>query len=61
MLRFVAITSLAVLLLVACSEGGKEPSFVSEAMARPAAAPDYGWRTDISPAAEEGGTVKEYN
>ena len=61
MLRLIGITTLAALLLTACSEGGKEPSFVSEAVASPATAPDYGWRTDMSPNAEADGTVKEYN
>ena len=61
MLRFIGIASLAVLLLAACGEDGKEPSFISEAVASPVAAgPDYGWRTD-APLAEETADVKEYN
>jgi hypothetical protein len=62
MFRLIGIASLAALFLMACSEGGKEASFVSEAVASPAAsAPDYGWRTDMAPDAEQDGTVKDYN
>ena len=61
MLRIIGMASLAVLLLTACGEDGKEPSFVSEAMASPVTTgPDYGWRTDMAPAAKEDGDVKEY-
>jgi len=58
MLRFTCIAVLA-LLLTACSEGGAEPSLVSEAVAAPMSAPDYGWRADVPASAEEG-EVKEY-
>jgi hypothetical protein len=62
MLRFIGIASLAAVFLMACSEGGKEASFVSEAVASPATTPpDYGWRTDMAPDAVEDGTVKDYN
>ena len=60
MLRTLSIALLATA-LVACSEEGKETSFVSEAVASPSKAPDYGWRTDISPDAERDGTVKDYD
>jgi hypothetical protein len=62
MFRFIGIASLAAVFLVACSEDGKEASFMSEAVAAPAAkAPDYGWRTDMAPDAVQEGTVKDYN
>jgi hypothetical protein len=58
----IGTASLAVLLLAACGEDGKEPSLVSEAVASPATAvPDYGWRTDISPSAVQDGAVKDYD
>ena len=61
MSRYIGIAVLAAgFLLNACSEGG-DASFVSEAMASPANAPDYGWRTNASPNAVAEGAVKEYD
>jgi hypothetical protein len=61
MSRILSIAALS-LILTACSDGGTEASFVSEAVASPAVAtPDYGWRTDISPSAVQDGTVKDYD
>jgi hypothetical protein len=60
MSRYLSLALLA-LLLAACSEEARDSSFVSEAVAAPAkAAPDYGWRTDMSPTAVPDGTVKDY-
>lgn len=60
MLRFIGIASLAALLLAACGEDGREPSFISEAVAAPVSTgPDYGWRTD-APQAGDVVDVKEY-
>ena len=59
MSRTITIALLA-FTLVACSEDGREASFVSEAVASPANAPDYGWRVD-APGARENGDVKEYD
>jgi PBP1b-binding outer membrane lipoprotein LpoB len=61
MSRTLSIATLAVI-LTACSEGATEASFVSEATASPpVTTPDYGWRTDISPNAEQDGMVKDYD
>lgn len=46
--------------LTACSEGGSEPSLMSEAIASPATSVDYGWRTNAAPGAQEEGSVAEY-
>ena len=61
------VISLALLALVitACSEGGRDSAFVSEALAAPAKGSDhngtdYGWRTGMSPEAVSDGTVKDY-
>lgn len=61
MLRIIGMTSLSILLLAACGENAREPSFVSEAMASSVTTgPDYGWRTEIAPDAAQDGAVKEY-
>jgi hypothetical protein len=59
MTRSLFITTL-VLLIAACTEGGGEPSLVSEAVASPVNSKDYGWRTNAAPAAQEL-SVTEYH
>jgi len=59
MLRITCLAMLA-FLVSACSEGGAEPSFMSEAVAAPVSAPDYGWRTN-APAYAEERDVTEYH
>ena len=61
MLRFTctAVLALSAFFITACSEGGGDPSIVSEAVESPAKAPDYGSRTSVSPDAVED-TTKDY-
>lgn len=59
MLRFTCLAMLA-FLVTACSEGGAEPSFLSEAVAAPVSVPDYGWRTH-APGGGDEGEVKEFH
>ncbi|HUQ76285.1 MAG TPA: hypothetical protein VM183_16285 [Burkholderiales bacterium] len=59
MTRLLFITTLA-LWTAACSEGGVEPSMVSEAVASPVNSNHYGWRSSGAPAAHAEGSVVEY-
>jgi hypothetical protein len=55
------LLALALIGIAACSEEERQASVVPEAYAAtPAPQSDYGWRTSISPTAEPGGQVYEY-
>jgi len=61
MTRFTWIAlALSAVFIAACTEGGTEPSFVSEAVASPMNATDYGWRSNTAPAGGAEGSVVEY-
>ena len=61
MTRFTWIAlALSAVFITACNEGGSEPSFVSEAVASPVNAKDYGWRSNGAPAGGTEGSVVEY-
>lgn len=62
MFRLVSRAVLLVLIVAAagCGEGTAPTPFVSEAVAAPATAPDYGWRTNMSPNAGEGAVTEYY-
>jgi hypothetical protein len=47
----------AALFVTACHEATPDTPFVSEAIAAPAQAPDYGWRTSIDPNARDGAVM----
>ena len=60
MLRFTCIAlALGAFFITACSEAVGEPSIAPEAVASPANAPDYVWRSSVSADAVED-TAKEY-
>ena len=62
MFRFVSSAVLLPLILAAagCGEGVPDTKFVSEAVAAPVNAPDYGWRTEMSPKAGDGAVTEYY-
>ncbi|HUQ76284.1 MAG TPA: hypothetical protein VM183_16280 [Burkholderiales bacterium] len=61
MTRFTWIAlALSAVFMTACTEGGSETSFVSEAVASPVNSKDYGWRSNGAPAAQAEGSVVEY-
>ena len=62
MFRFTtsALILAAILSAAGCGDAVPDTSFVSEAVAAPSQAPDYGWRTPMAPEADSG-TVTQYD
>ena len=63
MCRFASSALLLALILAAAGCGDSTPreaSFVPEAVAAPIKAPDYGWKTDMSPTAGDAAAPEYY-